>query len=572
MPVQLRISVHFLDGVFHGHRDGGTPEWPPSPLRLFQAITAAAATQWADVSQAAKDIAALQWLEQLPPPEIVAAHPLPLRPTGHTLYVPDNVGDIAARKWSKGEVYNIAECNTQKHIQPTLLNANPTNKNDLHSFITGDFPAVHYCWILDQASINHINHIRESLFTAVNSISHLGWGIDLVVANATLEEITAIPPLPGERWLPVETPGGVPLRTPVAGTLDALQKRHKAFLHRIKHQEDGSQVFIPVPPLLTFRIITYRRESEVSHPPYAIFALRRPDDSSFFAVDAKWRRLHLSGMLRHTASQPDFAASLGWDENKVNSFVLGHDKTNPNASRLVFIPLPSIEWRGDKRKYMVGSIRRVLLTVHGHCETPEFKRIIRSLEGRELIDEKTGIPVAFLRHQPQADGNPIKNHVQKSNSQKDRKKGDNAMAGYLEKSAVWTTVTPVVLPGYDDPRKLRQRLNSKIPLTAEEKSEILRKLDKRIDSLLRRAIRQAGYPETLVTHAKIEWSSSGFLPGIGMAAEYSAGDQHRRYRRLHVKIHWHSENNDPLEIHGPIYLGSGKFSGMGIFVAPPNAE
>ncbi len=37
----LCISATFLDGRFHGRRDGGESEWPPSPLRLFQALVAA---------------------------------------------------------------------------------------------------------------------------------------------------------------------------------------------------------------------------------------------------------------------------------------------------------------------------------------------------------------------------------------------------------------------------------------------------------------------------------------------------------------------------------------------------
>ncbi|MBX9622589.1 MAG: type I-U CRISPR-associated protein Cas5/Cas6, partial [Gemmataceae bacterium] len=40
------VSVTFLDPAFHGRGDGGEPEWPPSPLRLFQAVVAAAAARW----------------------------------------------------------------------------------------------------------------------------------------------------------------------------------------------------------------------------------------------------------------------------------------------------------------------------------------------------------------------------------------------------------------------------------------------------------------------------------------------------------------------------------------------
>jgi CRISPR-associated protein Csb2 len=38
MTYYLCISVSFLDSLFHGKADGDEPEWPPSPLRIFQAL------------------------------------------------------------------------------------------------------------------------------------------------------------------------------------------------------------------------------------------------------------------------------------------------------------------------------------------------------------------------------------------------------------------------------------------------------------------------------------------------------------------------------------------------------
>ena len=45
MPDYLCISIRFLGGAFHGRADHGEPEWPPSPLRLYQAIVAASAAR-----------------------------------------------------------------------------------------------------------------------------------------------------------------------------------------------------------------------------------------------------------------------------------------------------------------------------------------------------------------------------------------------------------------------------------------------------------------------------------------------------------------------------------------------
>ena len=122
MPAQLRITVRFLDGAFHGRGDGGEPEWPPSPLRLFQAIVAAAATRWSDDSRSIKDATALRWLEQQPPPTIVATRRAAIQPRGYRLYVPDNVGDLVAKKWENGDTAaDIADYRTDKFVRPTRL-------------------------------------------------------------------------------------------------------------------------------------------------------------------------------------------------------------------------------------------------------------------------------------------------------------------------------------------------------------------------------------------------------------------------------------------------------------------
>ncbi|MDR1282317.1 MAG: type I-U CRISPR-associated protein Cas5/Cas6 [Opitutaceae bacterium] len=551
MPTQLRISVRFLDGTFHGRGNGGEPEWPPSPLRLFQSITNAAARLDGD-GIGAQNAATLRWLEAVKqPPEILASTATPT--TGYQLYVPDNVGDLVAKQWSAGKYFDaknhpidISGYRTEKVISPQRL--------------SGD-AAVHYIWNLDDTA--DFGTHNNTLIAMVRAVSRLGWGIDLVVADAVVEENTGTAARPsGERWLPVETSGGTSLRVPVAGTLDALEERHAAFLRRVRHLDDGGEIFVPVPSLAptAFRVITYRRETELARPPYAIFALRKPDDSGFAAFDPQWRRLHLAGMLRHTASQPDFSASLGWDKEKTNAFVLGHDKsdhgnTKPttNAPRLLFIPLPSIEWRGGKRGNTIGSIRRVLVTVTGHCDPAEFSRIECSLEGRELIDEKTGCTAAFLRRQSEK---------------------AVAIADYFKESAAWTTVTPVVLPGHDDPRKLRHRLRDGAPLlSAAEKEQIIRKLDTRIERLLRKAFLDAGLPAPLVAATDLQWRSTGFFPGADLASRYSAPDQCRRFRRLHVRVIWRERVSNgelrPIKLCGPFCIGSGRFSGLGLFVPMP---
>ena len=225
-------------------------------------------------------------------------------------------------------------------------------------------------------------------------------------------------------------------------------------------------------------------------------------------------------------------------------------KPTASTARLVFIPLPSIEWRGETRGGTVGAIRRVLVTVSGHCDSSEFRRIVRALEGQELTDEKSKHPVAFLRRQSD---------------------NDNAIAGYLAESAVWTTVTPVVVPGHDDPRKLRRRLReAAIPLAVGDKAQIIRRLDTRMERLLRKAFLDSGLPAALVADADLQWRGTGFLSGVDLASHYSTPNQCRRFRRLHVRVVWRERLADgtlrPKNINGPLCIGSGRFAGLGVFV------
>ncbi|MBN2429348.1 MAG: type I-U CRISPR-associated protein Cas5/Cas6 [Deltaproteobacteria bacterium] len=529
MTDYLCLSIHFLGDEFHGRGDQGEPEWPPSPLRLFQALVATNAR----LETQADD--ALNWLEQQMPPVIIAPQPTAIQPQGYKTYVPNNEADLVAQKWSKGVYFDsknhpidISGYRSEKNVRSTRFECNA---------------GIHYLWPLAEGLT--IPAFTE-LLAAIRAVSQFGWGIDLVVADATIVSKSEGDSLTGEKWLPSEAFGGQSLRVPVAGTLDDLKKRHTAFLNRISLD---SNVFKPVPPLSRYSTATYRRASEMSRPPYAVFAIRKIDDSGFATFSATRRGLHLSGMLRFAASRDDFAAALGWEKKKVARFVLGHGEKPDaphqpvNDQRLVFIPLPSIEWRGQNKGDTVGAIRRVLVTVKGQIANDEFMRIVRNLEGGELIDEQTGEIVAFLRRQSD---------------------NDNAIKDFFAKSCEWVSVTPVILPGYDDPGKLRRRLNSG-NLTAQEKENIVVKLENRIDNLLRKALRQAGYPDEHVKNAHLQWRGSGFMSGVDLAKNYAVPDQHRRFRRLHVRIFWRDPQGVPLKIQGPICIGGGRFTGLGLF-------
>lgn len=528
MPDHLCISIRFLGGAFHGRADHGEPEWPPSPLRLYQAIVAASAARWHDRQKPSAADSALRWFEQLSAPVIVA--PPTHEAQGYRLYVPDNVGDLVGKSWARKNDASIADYRTEKTIRPQLI---------------PDETAIHYLWAIS-GEVSELSEHQNIISETVRSITHVGWGVDLVVANLCILDDAGVASLAGERWRPVMDGNGISLRTPIAGTLDDLDRRHEAFLKRVSI--DGG--FTPVPPIIAFHNTDYRCDSRPPSIPRAVFALRKTDDSGFCAFNAARRGLHVAGMFRHAASRPEVVRGTELSDEDVRRIILGHGEPAGGAhkpvdgGRIAFVPLPSIEPR-DGGKRVAGDIRRVLVAVQGPIDAGTFRRFTRVLEGQELIDEDAREATALTFQCAEKDG---------------------AVAPYFSKSATWSTVTPVILPGFDDPNKLRRRLKpSDEPLLAAEKNGILTKLDARIETLLKKAIRQSGFSEKMAQHAELEWRNSGFWPGTALASQYAVPKQHRRYRRLHVRITWRTPDGAPLEVSGPICIGGGRFSGLGLF-------
>lgn len=532
MPQHLCITVRFHDGLFHGRRDAGEPEWPPSPLRLFQALVAAAAAHTNERVTLVQAAPMLRWLEAQPPPLIAA--PSARRGEKYRLYVPDNVGDLVARSWRRGNPASIADYRSEKDVQPMRLEGND---------------AVHYLWPLTDGDTQFAMH-RPVLENCARAITHLGWGVDMAVANASVISKEEVEKLPGRRWQPTDGDARNTLRIPRAGTLDDLSKRYAAFLRRARPEG-----FQPVPPLSKFRVVSYLTGAESPSLPMAAFTFLTPTADRMRAFDPVRNGMRVAGMMRHAAGAETIVNALGWSDEKVRQMIHGHAEAQgethrpTNGPRFAFVPMPSIEARGQGRALVVGSARRALVLGVRGAKRDDVEQLARLLAGQSLTDERTQSPAAILARLPAA---------------------DSMIVRYTKEAATWATVTPVVLPGYDDPRKLRRALSPRedaaaTPLDAERKQRLLSTLDRRTDFLLRKAIRQAGYPDELACYAEIDWSGSGFWPGTQLANRYAVPTVLRRFRRLHLRITWRDAVGARLLVSGPICIGSGRFIGLGLF-------
>src|ERR1700722_15040038 len=94
MTSVLCLTLRFLDPEprFHGRGDDGEPEWPPSPLRLFQALGGPRASRRRENLFQESARPALQWLERIQP--LIVTPQVSAERFGYRMYVPNNSGDL----------------------------------------------------------------------------------------------------------------------------------------------------------------------------------------------------------------------------------------------------------------------------------------------------------------------------------------------------------------------------------------------------------------------------------------------------------------------------------------------
>lgn len=526
MSSYLHISVTFLHPTCHarmGKEEAAPNEWPPSPLRLFQAMVAGAAARWASDDGSTRaaltahaPVAALGWLENLckaTPPTILA----PRAVTGQAVprYVPNNSADLVAAKWARGDALATFEDRTKKVFRPTHL-------------LDGD--TVHYLWPLDEAREAEARRHEPTLSAAARCIVALGWGIDAAVGDARVVDSAQADALNGERWEPERT-GTSGLRLPVSGTLNALVRRHAAFLDRLK---DG--VFQPVPPVRVFTTAVYRRATDLPPRPFAAFILRPLDKDTGYASFRAERAVCVAAMLRHAACEAakhdldDRPGAWRSDEWSLR-FVAGHgpagspkrrdrDDAHP---RLSYFALPSIG-----HTHADGLIRRAIIAEPFGGDGRSARWVALRLAGADLVDEDSKKTVARLEH------------VEPEDAEFGRVFRLFAARGTYEAATVWTSVTPVILPGYDDAKPAKR------------------------ERLLMKSL----------THAGIDLGSVECIESRAVAWPVRGGGApallHSAYRRpkylqhlpaVHVRVRFRTP------IAGPVAMGAGRHSGLGVFVA-----
>lgn len=516
MSEHLVITVSLASGRFHGRGQNGKPEWPPSPFRLFQALVAGAA-HTTTIEEARPTF---QWLEQQSVDSILT----PPAYTGQevTTYVLTNQRDKAI-----GTKKTESELKSAKSLKPMIL-SDPENLSVFYIFH-------------NEAPSEHLQILRE----ISKGVSHYGHGVD--AAEVRIDNLYGdkIQELQGEEWL-LSGVGGNSLSVPYQGALVALERSYESW--RQQTSQIHKKLSLPPIPVPRLAFQNYRHEE---HPNslvvYRLFELRNEDDSVAALPDSC--NTHLAGMIRHLTTDPKFAASLGWSPEEM-AMLHGHAEARGETPKVAeerfgFIGLPSLRWAGEQIGWRVDDCRRVLLTAPAQYSGQLDELVIR-LHQRKL--------------QPLGESSPIRLVSVALDSTAKR---------YVQAASSWATVTPLVLPNPLGSSKDRRRLRDS-KLSLETRQNIMEKMDRRIDTMIRNTIVNAGMSRTLAQAARIRWNRCGFWPGVSPAKDHSVTKYFEKHTRLHVEIEWYTRTGTPLEISGPLTHGACAHAGLGLYAPIPD--
>ena len=504
----LCITIRFIQPfpLFHGRTDTGSPEWPPSPLRLFQAIVNAAGLRERGFSLSTKVHDALTQLESISP--VIVAPPAKASQVGYRAYVPHNQGDLVTAAWERGnDVASIATHRVEKDIRPMRLD------NE-----SGEIPELHYLFDIDD-SISNARELLDDLRPIVRSVVALGWGIDMVSADASLISESNSKDLIGDRWEPTKS-GTRKIRVQQPGTLLALMARHERFLQRIVDRK-----FTPVSPLRTFATIRYRRSGDSIFRPHAIFKLL--DANRETARYPHAQMIHVAGMVRHLAIEVmknDPPTWLSGDSKWSGTFFSGHSDENSVHRQLSYVPLPSIG-----STHADALIRNVMIIAPFGLER-ELEWLCERIDDAQLTPELANPGIGFKEEQELW----IERYLPPSN-----KFIDSLYLGISEK---WQSVTPVILDGHDD------------------------KKPGKTTKLIQLALCRAG----MDTPCEFTWQSFPFVKNCLSAHKYDRDGRHTGYHRPHhlkhqTAVHVRLKFEQPVR--GPLTLGAGRHCGFGLMAA-----
>lgn len=528
MKPSLCISFRFIQphALFHGRGDGDELEWPPSPLRAFQALVSAAGLRTRGNPLAPEVTSALRLIETLRP--IIVAPRATVTTAGYRAYVPHNQYDLVLAGLQRGieestEAFRKlnGSVRVEKDYRPHRIDT-----------VAEDVPVIHYIYPLDATGAEPAQ-LLQAIRSTVRSIHCLGWGIDQVIADAMLIE-SPLHQFAGERWAPTPR-GGKRLRAPRTGSLDALIARHGKFLARL-----AGGNWTPVPPLAAMDYLRYRRDCDPVARPYAVFRLLDENDDTVTYPQSRF--VHIAGIVRHLAIEmmkknPPRDLRGRTPGEWVEAYVAGHrpkgdEDAGASHTQFSYIPLQSI---GNPNTD--PGVRRVMI-VAPFGDDDWLDHLADHLDGKAL----QSLPGTSL---------PPGTHLERI----DDERKDGVRDAYLRASTTWASVTPVILPGHDDRKPQKTR------------------------SLILKALQQSGLEQP----CSFEWSAFSHFRKMLPAHKHRTdpNDPSRKIPINYIRpdhllaqtaVHLSVTLANGVAVPGPLALGPGRHCGFGMMAAIAEPE
>lgn len=488
LVLSIRLHDRFHGMVF------GTPEWPPSPARVFQALVAGVARGKDFPDEAAR---ALTWLEGLDPPRI--ATPRARLGAEGALWVPNN--DLDAKG---GDPARVSDLRVRKRFLPRILE--------------GDEPFL-YVW-----SWVHGEEHARTLISAAESIYQLGRGIDLAWASGEILDDEATDRLfagyPGVVHEPAGPGDHRGSLCPMPGSLTSLRQRFESL--RIREVIDGkkhSEIFENAPKP-RFRSIRYGRHVEI-----ASYDLVHADDVGQPFPVALDRAAVLIAAVRDAAAER-LRAAFPQHHEEIERVLVGrkpdgrHD--GPRADRIRIAPLPSI----------------------GHPEADlGVRRLAVSLPGGALLSVED-LAWAF-------DGlSLVTPEISKVEYLLARSAGSTMLARYRRDARRFRSITPVVLPQEASRRRIEPTRRVEQAKGGAERA----REEQRAQTAVRTALRHAGI---VARPESIEVQREPFDRRGKRAEPFAADTRFSKERLWHVRISLDRALQGPIVIGDGRFLGLG---------------
>lgn len=516
----LVLHCTFVAYTYQGVRF--TPEqkeeldWPPAPGRLHQALMASALIGIPPGSkeELAEDaLSALRWLEQQPPPEVIASaiSEDAASATRFRLAIPQN--NPAKTDLTK----------TSMLLAPTLPRRAVAKSNRPLT--------VDYVWKLQNAAEEEAAE-RHSVVLAdlVAQVRYLGRAEDQIEARLGLREIDA--GLEGcETWCPTDEVSDFDLLVARPGTTGDLIRNHTQPVPSRTRRSPASRFL---------RGQGYARGvAEGLRPVHVailqLFAETGDPDEVALACDAENAGIWRSRVRQRAV---DFALDSGrWDDpDLAQELISGHppgQSSRTEQPHLAFVPLPSINSEGKAD----GRVRRIALVGYARPEiyteaVDIYQALCASLDGEDIDVGASHYHLRLFDHQPER---------------------DKVWSQLVCSSRVWHSVTPVALAGgFKVPK---YSADGRRELTSNERR--LRQLAE-WTALFRSSLKHIGLSGELVDTCAITLTRSPLLPNTGRAERYRPPGESA------VLTHARIEFSRPIR--GPLIVGDRRYQGYGLFL------